>query len=469
MSFSPANYFITPDHERDYKAALQARLVVNTSLLTSLFSGTYLILSHFMGFEMGVYLMVFNVLAFLILPFLIKSHMPTLWVGNAYVFAGAFAVVVLIYYSGGFSSPVMPWLIYVPAISLLLLNRISAYFWTFISVSAVGYFSYWEFVDQKLPVTFDASWDSLFGLMCMSGIVIIVFVINLTFEKNRNSAVDGLAEKNQELESTLKQLKITQKAMANVNKGIRETNQRLTDQKIQIASQRENLRKLNEQKDYIIEILSHDLKSPLHSMQGLIGVMETEELTGDQKESLKLMRASTEKANDLINKVLDIGMLQEQKVNLDLVPVDLVMLLSEVVEDMTPLAEAKEIAIQVQYSNPVLIDTDRLYARQIFENLLSNAIKFSPHKSTVQLKLTVANQVIRISIQDEGPGIKEEEKGLLFSKYSRLSARPTGGESSTGLGLSLVKRYVELLGGEVSFTSEVGKGSTFIVEFQQTK
>ena len=110
---------------------------------------------------------------------------------------------------------------------------------------------------------------------------------------------------------------------------------------------------------------------------------------------------------------------------------------------------------------------DKSLIVQIIDNLLSNAIKFSNHNSNVFVTLRDEDQTIRFEIYDEGPGIMEEDKPQLFQKFQKLNARPTDGESSTGLGLSIVKKYVEAMKGKVWYESEFGKGAKFIVEFNK--
>jgi signal transduction histidine kinase len=97
-------------------------------------------------------------------------------------------------------------------------------------------------------------------------------------------------------------------------------------------------------------------------------------------------------------------------------------------------------------------------------NIISNAVKYSPHGKNVYVRMKASNEEIRIEVQDEGPGISADDMKKLFGKFARLSARPTGGEHSTGLGLSIVKKMVEAMNGKVWCESEVGKGATFIVD-----
>ena len=103
----------------------------------------------------------------------------------------------------------------------------------------------------------------------------------------------------------------------------------------------------------------------------------------------------------------------------------------------------------------------------ILENLLSNAVKFSPSGSTITMEALEKNDQINISVTDQGPGFTEEDKALIFNRFQKLSARPTGDETSTGLGLSIVKKYVTDLGGELWLESEIGKGSTFFVSLKK--
>jgi signal transduction histidine kinase len=101
---------------------------------------------------------------------------------------------------------------------------------------------------------------------------------------------------------------------------------------------------------------------------------------------------------------------------------------------------------------------------QVLDNIISNAVKYSPHRKNIFIRLKSSSEAVRIEIQDEGPGISPDDMQKLFGKFARLSARPTGGEHSTGLGLSIVKKMVEAMNGRVWCESELGKGATFIVE-----
>jgi signal transduction histidine kinase len=129
-------------------------------------------------------------------------------------------------------------------------------------------------------------------------------------------------------------------------------------------------------------------------------------------------------------------------------------------------AEQKEQSITMQLPPECVIKGDEARLRQVIENLISNAIKFSPHGTKINVCLTASDEkgLVRFSVQDEGPGLTDDDKSKVFGHFQKLSARPTGDEHSSGIGLAIVKQIVELHGGHIAVESEVGKGATFVVE-----
>jgi signal transduction histidine kinase len=138
-----------------------------------------------------------------------------------------------------------------------------------------------------------------------------------------------------------------------------------------------------------------------------------------------------------------------------------------VVEEYREVAAKKHITLH--YTNMaahnIHIQADKGRLHEILENLLSNAVKYSPFDANVRICVEPSSSKVRVMIADEGPGLSNADKEMLFGKFARLSAKPTAGEHSTGLGLSIVKKLVEMMHGKVWCESELGKGATFIVEF----
>jgi len=146
--------------------------------------------------------------------------------------------------------------------------------------------------------------------------------------------------------------------------------------------------------------------------------------------------------------------------------------LQSLVTHYTDRAKAKNITLQTselfETSAVFTAFVDQELVLQVLDNLLSNAVKYSPHGKNIFIRLRQDENYLRCEIQDEGPGLSEEEKPQLFNKFSRLDAQPTGGEHSTGLGLFIVKKLVEAMNGKVWCESELGQGATFIVAFPQS-
>jgi signal transduction histidine kinase len=134
------------------------------------------------------------------------------------------------------------------------------------------------------------------------------------------------------------------------------------------------------------------------------------------------------------------------------------------IEANLPNATHKQMTLLCGPLAPLAVRTDRTAARQILDNLISNAVKYSPHGATVHLELATVGGMGVIRVRDEGPGLSEEDQKNLFKKFSRLTARPTGGESSNGLGLAIAHRLAKALGGGIRCESTLGHGSTFIFE-----
>jgi signal transduction histidine kinase len=236
----------------------------------------------------------------------------------------------------------------------------------------------------------------------------------------------------------------------------------------QLEKRNHHLVILDEEKNNLIKILAHDLRTPINHVQGLAQVflLSNEGLPPDQKMLIERINQAAIRLNTMISNILDIDSIENNRVKILMDEVDLAPLLNMIVKSFEKEAARKDIRISfVASKKDGKMRGDTLFLTQIFENLLTNAIKFSPKGKRVEVNITEHQDVLRVSIKDSGPGLTEEDKQLLFRKFQRLSAKPTDGEHSTGLGLFIVKKYVELMKGKVWSESEPGLGATFTVEF----
>jgi two-component system sensor histidine kinase/response regulator len=254
---------------------------------------------------------------------------------------------------------------------------------------------------------------------------------------------------------------------------LQENNQKLEEKvrnrTAQLDEQNQLLKKLNKDKDDLIGIVAHDLKSPLNQICGILNLikLKPEINTNGFSQYLDLIDDSANRLRNMISQVLDINNIESGNVQLKYVDIPINELFDEVIRLYSPGAKEKKIVIETKVKDDISIHCDRFYLVQILENLLSNAIKYSPENSNITLKADKRpeNGNISLSICDEGPGFTEEDKKRLFTPYQKLSASPSRGESSSGLGLSIVKKYADILNSHISCTSEPGEGTCFELVF----
>lgn len=166
---------------------------------------------------------------------------------------------------------------------------------------------------------------------------------------------------------------------------------------------------------------------------------------------------------NLINDLLDVSVIESGKFELRPVATDISLLAKSRMNMIALSADQKGIDLEVSLGNvpEIMIDPNRI--GQVIDNLLTNALKFSDAGTKVNLSTTIGDGKVIITVTDQGQGIPEEEQDQLFGTFQKLSARPTGDERSIGLSLSIVKQIVDAHKGQISVSSEKGKGSTFSV------
>ncbi len=228
------------------------------------------------------------------------------------------------------------------------------------------------------------------------------------------------------------------------------------------------LREMNNEKNELMSIAAHDLRNPLNNLMSCIEMIRPESSPADERqESLfEIMTNSVDHMLQLVNNLLDVNAIESGKWQLNLTRCDLREILVDVVNSYDNKAAAKQQSLILDCPLTALpADLDFTGATEVIGNLISNAIKYSPPGKAIQIRADSNEDRIRIEVQDQGPGLTPEDKTRLFGKFARLSARPTANEPSTGLGLSIVKKMVELMNGSVGCESEPGHGATFFVEW----
>jgi signal transduction histidine kinase len=220
----------------------------------------------------------------------------------------------------------------------------------------------------------------------------------------------------------------------------------------------------NQEKNEFLGMAAHDLKNPLTVVIGSAELLRLIEDAGQREQLIGKIIGSSTKMLQLIKNLLDANAIEEGRFASGIERCDLQELMRECVHENGATSARKEIRLELETVAPCWAMADRPGALQVLDNLVSNALKFSPAKTTVHLSATTNGPIALLAIRDEGPGISEEDLKKMFGKFMRLSARPTGGESSNGLGLSIVKRLAERMSGTVRCDSRLGQGATFVLE-----
>ncbi|WP_395010122.1 ATP-binding protein [Undibacterium sp.] len=227
--------------------------------------------------------------------------------------------------------------------------------------------------------------------------------------------------------------------------------------------------KANLGKSEFLSSMSHELRTPLNAILGFAQLIDSDSPapTLTQKQNLEQILRAGWYLLELINEILDLAQIESGKIMLSLEPVSLAELISDCQDMVGPQADDRTITITcAPLASAYFIEADRTRAKQVLINLLSNAIKYNRPSGTVTITCALmASKSIRISIQDTGFGMTQEQLTQLFQPFNRLG-KESGLEQGTGIGLVVSKRLIELMGGAVGVDSKVGVGSVFWIEFK---
>jgi signal transduction histidine kinase/Tfp pilus assembly protein PilF len=237
----------------------------------------------------------------------------------------------------------------------------------------------------------------------------------------------------------------------------------LAVQKLEVENTNAQLEDVLQEKNNVLNIMAHDLRSPMNKVVGLTQLIALEgPVTPQQQQCLTLISNVADQGRKIIGDLLLVN--REGSSKIHITTFSLTDFLQEIIHQFAPESERKRIRLHLDVPEKNLtITSDKDSLLRLLDNLISNAIKFSPPGKNIIVKAETEEQVIKLSVSDQGPGFSKEDKKDLFKKFKRLSALPTGGESSTGLGLAIVKQLVDQLGGEITLISEPASGATFEV------
>jgi signal transduction histidine kinase len=218
-------------------------------------------------------------------------------------------------------------------------------------------------------------------------------------------------------------------------------------------------------KTEILQIAAHDLKTPLQTILGFSELAADECRPGSPAAEYTWQIANgAGRMLEIVGSLLDMTALDEGRLVPSWAPVDLGQVAAQVVASSRPAADRKRQRINLLAEPVPGVLGDELHLAQVIDNLVSNAIKYSPAGASIDVEVGRSGEAVSVAVRDEGPGLTEEDLARVFGRFNRLTARPTGDETSTGLGLYIVRRLVELHGGTVRAESAgPGRGARFVV------
>jgi signal transduction histidine kinase len=416
----PDELFTDPERTR------QARLISRFGLLGSLFGCVYSLFYLVIGHKWGALIIIVCSSCFAAAPFWLRWTKTIEPAGHFLNLVLTCGFTALCFVEGGLQGHAIAWLVSVPLCAFLLLGQRAATQWAIFAFLAASAVAALDLMGIQLPVKYDMKWNSVVSSAGYLGLIAFLFLLGWIFEESRT------------------------RALAKMQRALTE-----------LATANERLVHLNNEKNEFLGMAAHDLKNPLTV---IVGSAEMAGLTDDQTKIHQLIEnisGAATRMRNMITDLLDVNAIEQGKFTSKIEPCDMRALVEQSVKNNQPSADRKAIEIRVGATTGLWAKADPAATMQILDNLISNALKYSPPNTTTHVHTLPEADCILVTVRDEGPGISVADQKKLFQKFTRLTARPTGGESSTGLGLAIVKRLAEAMSGTIQCHSAPGGGTTF--------
>ncbi len=408
------------------------RIQCGFALLGFIFGGSYVFFYMAIDFWYAVWTILVSSLAIGAAIPMMRAGVSISFTGNWLTGVLVFGFTAMMYGEGGVTAHAAAWLAAAPLCGLMMISSRAAWAWAFISVSILTIFFALEMLGMKFPYRYAAEWHTLVAGLGFLGLGPFLFAIALTFELTRGRAVAA-----------------KERAMGN------------------LAVANSKLKHANEEKDNFLGIVAHDLRNPLGLVDAYAQMLTMrDDIPGDALKQIDTILRSSKRMAGILDDLLNLNAIEQGNYPLSMDVYELGSVAEECAERARLKATEKGTVIQVKIAsalNQAVIDERAL--GQVLDNLISNAVKYSPKASTVRIVSRQEGQASILEVIDDGPGFTDEDRKKLFQRFAKLSARPTGGESSTGLGLSIVKRITEAMSGTVECLPGEKIGTCFRLTF----
>ncbi len=410
----------------DPEQARRVRLASRFGTLGSIFGVIYASFYFAIGHRWGVLIILLCSLVFALASFLMRRTKSVNLTAHVLCLTLTLGFSALCCVEGGLQGHAIAWLVSIPLIGFLLVGRSAGRMWAGMAFGAAACVAGASLAGIHLPRTYDPKWETIVSSAGYLGLVVFMYLLGLIFEIGRHDAFSKMQSALQDLAAS---------------------NTRLVN--------------LNQEKNEFLGVAAHDLKNPLSVIVGCAELIGTSYDQAQNEELSGMIVAAASRMRSLISDFLDVSAIEQGKYVSKIERCDITSLVRESVEHNRAAAARKGQKISLGTSEGLWAKADRSAVLRVLDNLISNALKYSPPNTTAHVHTMPEVNNIVIMVRDEGPGISEEDQKKMFGKFTRLTARPTGDESSTGLGLSIVKRLAESMGGSILCHSKLGSGSTF--------
>jgi len=356
----------------------------------------------------------------------------------------SYLVLILNYlWNGGHEGPTLIYFVLTFLFLLILSNNKLHYLWAVFHISTVISLLYIEFNNPNLlPSNYETNLDKFLDIG-VSYFIAIIFIYSLfTYLRDFFNA---------------KRLVADERAIA------------ISAKNKQIIAQNQQLEQVNEEKNKLFSIVSHDLKAPLDSIRGYLELLSGNMLDEDEKEKIQdELLIQTKYTSDLLSNLMSWAKAQMHGVIVNLAPHNVQKMIDEIASNKKPVAARKGIKLTYSIDPALEVVCDKDMIHIVMRNLINNAIKFTNDGGEVYIKAAKKTDILIISVTDTGIGIPAEKQNEIFTLRTR-STYGTNQEKGIGLGLMMCKEFIEYQNGKIWFESNYGIGTTFFVSLPLTR